>query len=125
MNVEFVVVKQASTAGEALQKIITESKDKESIYYIYVLDDNEALAGAVTLRQLLTVPQEQPVMEFMRKRVARVKVDTDIRDVAKVFYKYDFTVVPVVDKQNKLQGIITIKDALEAVFPITKEEIER
>ena len=42
-----------------------------------------------------------------------------------MFYKYDFTVVPVVDKQNKMQGIITIKDALEAVFPEIKEEIER
>ncbi len=125
MNVEFVMVKQALTAGEILQKITTEFKDKESIYYIYVADDNDTLAGAVTLRQLLMAPPERPVMEFMRKRPARVRAETDVRDVAKVFYKYDFTVVPVVDKQNKMQGIITIKDALEAVFPITKEEIER
>ena len=125
MNVEFLTVKQTTPAGQALEKIKAESGDKENIYYIYVVDDSDALAGAVTLRQILTAPPEKPISEIMRKRPARVRAETDIRDVAKIFYKYDFTVVPVVDRQNKLQGIITIKDALEAVFPEIKEEIER
>lgn len=125
MNVEYIAVKHTLTAGQVLEKIKTESKGKETIYYIYVLDDADALAGAVTLRQLLTAPPEKLISEVMRKRVARVRVDTDIRDVAQVFYKYDFTVVPVVDKHNKMQGIVTIKDALESVFPEIKEELER
>ena len=125
MNTEFVAVKQNSTAGMALDKIKHEPSEKESIYYIYVLDDSDVLSGVITLRQLLTAPSEKLVTEFMRKRVAKVKIDTNTKDVAEIFYKYDFTVVPVVDKQNKLQGIITIKDAFEAVFREIKDKAEQ
>jgi magnesium transporter len=114
MNTEFTSTKYGATAAAVLEKIKIANPKTESIYYIYVLDDNDALIGVVTLHQLLTVPPEKVVFEFMRKRVAKVRVDTNIKDVAEVFYKYDFPVVPVVDKQNKLQGIITMKDALKA-----------
>jgi len=125
MDVEFITVRQTATAAQAIENIKAESKGKETIYYIYAVDEADALVGVVTLRQLLTAPPEKSVSEIMRKRVAKVRADTDIRDVAQVFYKYDFTVVPVVDRQNKMHGIITIKDAFEAVFPEMKEEIER
>jgi CBS domain-containing protein/sporulation protein YlmC with PRC-barrel domain len=125
MNTEFVAVKQNSTAGAVLEKIKHEPSEKESIYYIYVLDDNDVLSGVITLRQLLTTPPEKLITEFMRKRVAKVKIDTNTKDVAEIFYKYDFTVVPVVDKHNKLHGIITIKDAFEAVFREIKEKTEQ
>jgi len=116
MNTEFITVKQLMPAGEALEKIKSESGKKESIYYIYVLDDSEMLAGMVTLRELLTSPAEKPVTEFMHKRVIKVKVETKIKDAVDLFRKYDFSVIPVVDKQNKMQGIITMKDAFETVY---------
>jgi len=124
MNTEFIAVKHNLTAGLVLEKIKKEVKKRESIYYIYVLDDNDTLAGVVTLQQLLMAIPEKIISEFMRKRVAKVKVDTNIKDVAEVFYKYNFTVVPVVDKSNKIQGIITIKDAFEAVFHQVRAEAE-
>lgn len=124
MNTEYIAVKQGAAVSEVIDKIKKEAKKKESIYYIYVLDNNDTLAGAITLRQLLTMPPEKPVFEFMRRRVAKVRVDTDVKDVAEIFYKYDFTVVPVIDRQNKLQGIITIKDAFESVFREIREETE-
>jgi len=89
-----------------------------------VLDDNDTLIGVVTLRQLLISQPDKLVSEFMRKKVIKVKIDTDIKKVAKIFYKYNFDVVPVVDKYNKIKGIITIKDALERIFPEIKEESE-
>ena len=115
MNTEFIAVKHNLTAQAVLDKIKNESRVKESIYYIYVLDDNDALAGMLTLRQLLTAPAEKIISEFMHKRVVKVRVETHIKNVVEVFYKYDFTIIPVVDKQNKIQGIITMKDAFEAV----------
>jgi CBS domain-containing protein len=124
MNTEFIAVRQSDTAGSVLTRIKGESKKKESIYYVYVTDDNDALIGVVTLRQLLVNLPEKPVVEFMRKRVAKVRVDTNINDVAEIFYKYDFTVVPVVDTRNKMQGIITMKDAFECVFDEIREEAE-
>ncbi len=125
MNTEFISAKATDTAGMVLDKIKNESRKKESIYYIYVLDESNTLLGMVTLRQVLTSLAERAVAEFMHKRVAKVKVDTNIKDVAEVFYKYDFNIVPVVDKQNKVQGIITMKDAFESVFREIRKETEQ
>lgn len=124
MNTEFITAKDTLTASIVLDKIKNLPKKKESIYYIYVLDNEDNLAGVVTLQQLLTVPGEKVISEFMRKRIAKVKVTTNIKDVAEIFYKYDFTVVPVVDKQNKIQGIITMKDAFESVFHQIREGMQ-
>lgn len=124
MNTEFVSIKHNDFAGTVLEKLRFELKKKESVYYIYVLDDNDALLGVVTLRQLLTSLPDKPVSEFMRKRVTKVKVGTNIKDVAEIFYKYDFNVVPVVDEQNKIKGIITMKDAFRSVFDEIKKEAE-
>lgn len=124
MNTEFISIKHTANAGMVLEKIKGESRRKESIYYIYVTDDTDSLMGVVTLRQILTVAPEKVLSEFMRKRVVKVKVNTPIEDVAEIFYKYDFTAVPVVDKQNKIQGVIVMKDAFEAVFHEIKEEAQ-
>ena len=124
MNTDFICVKHTMTAAAALEKTKKDSTRKKESYYIYVLDDNDLLVGVVTLQQLLTIPAEKIVSEFMRKRIAKVKINTKIKDVAEVFYKYDFTVVPVVDKLGKIQGIITMKDAFEAVFHQIREETE-
>jgi magnesium transporter len=124
MNTQFITTKYGATAGMVLDKIKAGARKTESIYYTYVLDDNDVLVGVVTLQQLLIAPPDKPIFEIMRKRVAKVKVNTHIRDVADVFYKYGFGVVPVVDKQNKIQGIITMKDAFEAVFPQMKTKTE-
>lgn len=126
MNTEFISAKHTATAGMILDKIKKESRKKESIYYVYILDDSDVLVGVVTLRQLLTAAPEKVVSEFMRKRIAKVEVDTNVKDVAEIFYKYDFTIVPVVDKHkhNKMQGIITMKDAFESVFHEIRKETE-
>jgi len=124
MNTEYISVKSSATVNVVWERIRSELKKKESIYYIYVLDENDALAGVVTLRQLLTAPHDKPVSEVMRRRVSKARVDTDIKDVAQLFLKYDFTVIPVVDKQNKMLGTITMKDAFESVYSVIREEVE-
>jgi len=125
MSTEFICVKQTLTALEALEVTKKEALHKKESYYIYVLDENDALAGVITLPQLLTMAPEKLVSEFMRKRIAKVRIKTKIKDVAEVFYKYDFTIVPVIDKSGKIQGIITMKDAFEAVFPQIRNETEQ
>ena len=57
--------------------------------------------------------------------IAKVKIKTKIKDVAELFYKYDFTVVPVIDKLGKIQGLITMKDAFESVFHQIRKETEQ
>ena len=122
MSTEFVTMNHNMAAGTVLEKL--KAVKKISAYYTYVLDDANMLVGVVTLQQLINVPADKIISEFMRKRVAKVKVNTKIKDVAEVFYKYDFTVVPVVDKTGKMQGIITMKDAFESVFHQIREETE-
>ncbi|MCX5706171.1 MAG: CBS domain-containing protein [Candidatus Omnitrophica bacterium] len=125
MNTEFIAAKHNETAGVVLEKIKKEARRKETVYYIYILDDNGLLAGVVTLQQLLIAPAEKIISEFMRKRIAKVRINTNIKDVAEIFYKYDFTVVPVIDKFGKIQGIITMKDAFESVFHQIRKETEQ
>ncbi|MCX5796241.1 MAG: CBS domain-containing protein [Elusimicrobia bacterium] len=124
MNTAFLSVRRDATAAQVLEQVKAEAKRVESIYHTYVLDENDELVGVVTLRQLLTAPADAPVAGFMRKRVVRVALDTNIKDVADIFLKYDFTVLPVVDRRGRVQGTITMKDSVEAVFQQVRSEAE-
>jgi magnesium transporter len=124
MNTEFISARADETKSRVLNRIKKTAEDVESIYYIYVLNDEGAPVGVLTLKQLLTAPSKKPIGEIMRGNVVKVKVDTHIKAVAHIFYKYNFTVVPVVDEHEKIQGIITMKDALESVFSEIREETE-
>jgi CBS domain-containing protein len=124
MNTEFAAAKKDVTAGEACELIKTEFSKAESIYYLFVLDDDETLIGLATLRALLLADADATLGEIMHENIVKVHVEENIKNVARVFFKYNFTVVPVVDDHNHILGIISMKDALEAVFPEMKEEAE-
>lgn len=124
MNTEFISATELETAGQVLRKIRKLAPEVESIYYVYVLDGEGRPVGVLTIKQLLVAEQKQPVGDIMRENVVRVTIDTRTKDVAAIFYKYNFTVVPVVDENGRIEGVITMKDALEAVFPEIREETE-
>ena len=124
MNTEFIAVNSSVSVSDVLSVIKYEAEEFETIYYIYVVDKDEKIIGVMSLKQLLTSNPDVPVSELMHKKVVSVEVHTHVDAVAKVFFKYDFVVVPVTDEEDKLIGIITIKDALERVFPEMKEESE-
>ncbi|OGS21503.1 MAG: hypothetical protein A3J83_05835 [Elusimicrobia bacterium RIFOXYA2_FULL_40_6] len=124
MNTDFLAVPMGWTVEQTLSFVKENSKTAENIYYIYVKDDKESLVGAMTIRQLFQNEPARPIAEIMKKRLTKVRIDTDRKKVAVLFVKYNFNVLPVVDKQNKLKGIITIKDALEAAYPEIKEDAE-
>jgi CBS domain-containing protein/sporulation protein YlmC with PRC-barrel domain len=124
MNTEFIAVKKDLTAGEVVKKIRDEFSKVESIYYIYILDDDETVIGLTNLREMLMADPATPLSELMQENIVKVDVEENIKDVARVFFKYNFTAVPVVDESNHMLGIISMKDALEAVFPEMKEDVE-
>ena len=124
MTTEFVAVKNTLPAGEILAKIKADHKKTETIYYVYVLDDGGSLIGVTTLKYLLLADPLKPVFEFMRKKVVKARPDTQIKKVLTSFYKYNFDVLPVTDRAHKLVGLISMKDALEAVFPEIREGVE-
>jgi magnesium transporter len=124
MNTEFVSGRPDETAAGVLKRIKKIAEDVESIYYIYVLNDYDSPVGVLTLKHLFKAPSKKRIGDIMRGNVIRVKIDTHIKTVAQIFYKYNFTVVPVVNEYDRIQGIITMKDAFESVFSEIREETE-
>jgi len=124
MNTDFIVARATQTVGDVLKILHAESKKTELIYYIYILDNSERVQGVVTLRHVLSSEPTTVIADLMSEHVVSVKIDTSIKRVAQLFFKYNFVAIPVVDDENRLQGIVSSRDALESVFPEMKEESE-
>ncbi len=122
MNTEFVSLNKKLIVSEGLEKIRRDFAELEVIYYVYVVDDEQHLLGVLSLRELLTAGPEQTLEELMHRSVKKVKVSDSKKKVLDLFRKYDFVVVPVVDKENFLRGAITFKDAVQAALPEFKKK---
>jgi magnesium transporter len=122
MNTDFVIANYRNTVEEVLNTVKAESEKAELIYYIYIVNDNEELIGTLTLRHLLSSKPSVPVSEIMSENIISVNGDTKIKKIAKIFFKYNFDAIPVIDENNKIQGIVTLRDALEFVFPEIEED---
>jgi len=101
-----------------------ETKRAELLSYVYIIDEEEHIRGLVTLRQLLSSKGTIPIANIMRGNIISVRIDSSIKRMAQVFFKYKFDAIPVVDENDKLQGIITMRDALDAVFPEVRRASE-
>jgi magnesium transporter len=122
MNSDFIVARKTDTAMEVLERIREESDRAEVYRYAYVLEDDDRLLGVVTLRQLLRANPAISVTEIMAESPVTVQLDTHIQRVVRIFFKYNFEAVPVVDEDNRVQGVVTLRDALAAVYPEVREE---
>ncbi|SHL39056.1 magnesium transporter [Desulfatibacillum alkenivorans DSM 16219] len=112
---DFVTVSEDTTAEKAIASLQKEYIDVEMPFYLYVTDDYDRLVGVSSLRQLVVVPPETPVRDFMTRDVYRVSTDMDQEEVAKIVARYDILAVPVVDEENKLVGIITVDDVIDII----------
>lgn len=125
MTVEFVDLKESLNVQQAIERIRRVGIDKETINICYVLDMGRHLLGTVSLRDLLLHGAETPISEFMNDNIISVNTLTDQEEVAKMFSKYDFTAMPVVDNENRLVGIITIDDVVDIIEEEVTEDIEK
>ncbi len=117
MTTEFVAVPAGLTAEQTIDKLRELEPDAESIYYVYVVDDDEHLLGVLSLRDLIVAKPLTLITDFMIERVVAVPLDARPEDVAAVMAKYNFLAVPVVDDDDRMQGIVTIDDAMDTVMP--------
>ena len=122
MNPGFLSVRLGTTVRDILQTVQSESLTAELLYYVYVLDSQDHLKGVVTLRHLFGSDPITPVEAIMNENLITVTIDASLKRVAQVFFKYKFEAVPVVDEEGHIQGIVTLRDTLEAVFPEVREE---
>jgi magnesium transporter len=100
-----------------MEQLRVTAPEAETIYYIYVADEEHRLLGVFSLRQLVLAQPDALVTDFMEKRVVTVEVKDSQEECAKVVSKYNLLAVPVVDEQKRIQGIVTADDALDKIIP--------
>lgn len=125
MTTEYVRLRQGLTVGEALSKIRRQDEDKETIYYAYVTDDDRQLVSVVSLRQLLFTFPDVLIRDIASDRVIKVKTETPQEEVARIMQRYDLIAVPVVDREDRLVGIITIDDVVDILQEEATEDIQK
>lgn len=125
MTNEFVDLKENMTVDEAFQKIKKIGIDKETIYTCYVLSTSRKLKGVVTAKDLMLADREELIKDIMDTNIISVNTLEDKEIVARAFDKYDIIVLPVVDMENRLVGIITIDDAIDVIQDENTEDFEK
>ena len=124
MTTEFVDLKENMTVSEAFDRIRKIGKDKETIYTLYVVDDQRHLVGVLTVKELLLAEKDAGVSGLMEDNVIEINTLMDKEDVAKMFDKYDFLAMPVVDSEKRLVGIVTVDDAMDVMQDEASEDFE-
>jgi CBS domain-containing protein/sporulation protein YlmC with PRC-barrel domain len=119
MTTEFATVPEGLTAGQALDYLRHSemAQDDEALYYVYVTDAAGHLTGILNLRDLVMCPPDTSLTDVAETDQVTVDLYTPQLAVARLIAKYDLLAVPVVDKENKLHGIVTVDDAIDAFIP--------
>ncbi len=115
MTPEFIDLKEFHSAAQALEIVRRRARDTETIYALYVTDASRHLTGMLSLRDLVTADPEQRLGDVMTREVVSVITDTDQEEVARVIQRYDFLAVPVVDREQRLVGIVTVDDIIDVI----------
>ncbi|MBQ0125896.1 MAG: magnesium transporter [Clostridiales bacterium] len=124
MTPEYVSFSPDISVEDAFAKIRKVGVDKETVYTCYVTD-NRKLIGVVSVRSMLISDKETKIADIMHQNFIAVETTDDKEFVAAQFQKYGYLAIPVVDKENRLVGIVTIDDALEVMGDEATEDIEK
>lgn len=115
MTTEFVAIYQTKTAKDTMKYLKAEAPEAETIYYLYVLDEDKKLVGVLSLRDLIIADDDTLISDLMSEKIVSVSVAKDQEEIAQMMRDYDFLALPVVDFQNHLLGIITVDDILDVM----------
>lgn len=125
MTTEFTAVREDFTVAQALGVIRHLSPDAETIYYLYVIDDQGRLAGVISLRDLIVASADTRVGDIAQREVISVEVDDDQEEVARRVSRYDLLALPVTDAEGRLVGVVTVDDVLEVMADEASEDLSR
>ncbi|MFD1169108.1 magnesium transporter [Oceanobacillus caeni] len=125
MTTEFVALYKTKTVVEAMQQLKEEAPGAETIYYLYVLDEDKRIVGVLSLRDLIVADNQVKIEEIMSEKVVKVSVAKDQEEIAQMFRDYDFLALPVVDFQDHLLGIITVDDILDVMEEEASEDFSQ
>lgn len=125
MTTEYVSLRPHMTVEEAILRIRRQGVDKETIYTCYVLEKDRTLTGLVTVKDLLLADDdEMKIEDLMLTNLISVTTQTDQEEVARMFNKYNFLALPVVDGENRMVGIVTFDDAMDVMEDEATEDME-
>jgi magnesium transporter len=125
MTTEYAFLPPDITVGDALERVRQQAPASETIYYIYVLDAERRLLGFVSLRDLVLARPTAPVRDLMSRELISARVDEDQEALARKMAKFDFLAMPVVDKEDRLVGIVTHDDIIDVVVEEATEDALR
>ena len=124
MTTEYIDLREDMTVKDAFDKIRKVGAEKETINICYVVDKKK-LVGLVSVRDLLLNPYEALIKDIMEEDLITVNTTDDREAVANTLSKYDYNALPVVDKENRIVGIVTVDDAIDVLTEEATEDIEK
>ena len=125
MTSEFLALRRRMTAADAIRTIQQWHPDAANIYDLFVVDRYQHLCGVVNLRQLITAKPDSLLSDIMDPDVISVPVGTDQEECARLMARYDLVVLPVVDDDKRLAGVIAIDDVVDVLEAEATEDIQR
>ncbi len=125
MSPEVLALPADLRAHEAIRFIRRKAEEMETVYYAYVVDEESRLLGVLSLRDLVLATLDTPVTEIMNPEVVTLPPDMDVEEVARLFDKYNFLALPVVDGDKKLLGIVTVDDVMDVMREEATEDLLR
>ena len=123
MTTGYIEVNENMTAKEAIEHMRKNAEDAETIYYIYVVDNDEKLVGVLSLRELITARDSVIVEDLMSENIISIDVDEDREEAVRLVSKYDLIAIPVIDKEGILKGIITVDDIIDVMEEEASEDL--
>lgn len=125
MTAEFIDLRRDMTCAEAIARIRKTGVDKETVYVAYVVDAQRVLQGAVPLKDLLFASADDLIEDIMDEDIICASTMDDQEAVANTVAKYDLLAIPIVDREYRLVGIVTVDDAMDVMETETTEDIEK
>ena len=125
MTIEFVALRPQMTAADAIASIRRTGMDKETVNNCYIIDESRHLLGVVSLRGIVMAREDARMQDIMETNVISVTTQEDQESVARLFSLYDLNVLPVVDTENRMVGIVTVDDAIDVIEEETTEDISK
>lgn len=125
MSTEYATVKPEMTVSEALEHLRHVAPQRETIYVLFVIDEQRRLVGVVSLRELITAVAGSKVSDIMRREVISAKASADREEVAALISKYDFLALPIVDDEGRMLGIVTYDDVIDVIKAEATEDAQK
>lgn len=125
MTTEFIDIRENMSCAIALKRVKKVAENMETINVMYVTSAERILKGVVTIRELLIADEDSKVSSIMNDNVISAYTDTDQEEIARLFRQYDILALPIVDKEHRLVGIVTVDDVIEVIEDEATEDIAK